>query len=241
MTSLPVDAALERLAPPQQFADDWADVLGRVGEPRPRTGRRRALPVAAALAATIVVLVTAAAVAAVNDWWFWDNAPAPVTTPVVVKSGTWDGKGWELVAYRSASHGICFSMIPSGAGKSDGLGAAMNCGGFDSATPPGSSVRPSGITFLSGSSPQLPTYIVGPVVDAADEVVISFANGEVLRTPAFDAPGSLGALRFYAARVPESVARPTIGPAATSLQKLVGLDEEGHVVACLTPRAASRC
>jgi DNA-directed RNA polymerase specialized sigma24 family protein len=31
------------------------------------------------------------------------------------------------------------------------------------ATPSGSSERPNGITFLSGSSPQLPTYIVGSV------------------------------------------------------------------------------
>lgn len=251
--TLSVDSALERLAPPQHFAADWADVLGRVGELAPEPAdrgrllarRRRPGLVAAALAATLIVLVAATAVAAVNDWsvtdwWFLGNgAPAPVTTPVVVKSGSWDGKGWELVAYRSTSHGICFAMTPSGAGKADGFGGGLACGGFSPVAPSGSIGGLHRITFLSGSSPQLPTYIVGPVVDNAVEVVISFANGAVIRTPTFDAPASLGALRFYAARVPESVPRPT--PRAPSLEKLVGLNEDGQVVACLTPRKTSRC
>jgi hypothetical protein len=97
-----------------------------------------------------------------------------------------------------------------------------------------------GITYLSGSSSELPTYIVGPVVAAASEVVISFANGDVVRTPAFDAPASLGAVRFYATRVPESVVLPSRhGP--LMLQKLVGLDNDGQVVACLALTAASPC
>ena len=249
MTFLSLSDALERLAPPQHFADDWDDVLGRVGEPasqsadRPRAQRRQRWLVAAAVAAAIVVPVAAATVAARSDWWFFaSHVPAAATPPVVVKSGTWDGKRWELVAYRTASDGICFSMTPSASATSAGVGAAMNCGGFAPATPSGSPEGgPHGITYLSGSSPELPTYVVGPVIDTADEVVIYFANGDVLRTPAFDAPASLGAVRFYAARVPESVVRPPIGHGETSLQKLLGLNKDGQVVACLTLSAASQC
>jgi hypothetical protein len=238
--------ALERLAPPQHFADDWDDVLARAGEPdsgdRPRAFQRRRWLLAAAFAAAIVIPIAAATVAARNDWWFLaSHGPKPLTAPVVVKSGSWDGKSWELVAYRSASDGICFTVTPSASATSDGLGAALACGGFSIAAPSGSSERTRGITYMSSSSPELPTYVAGPVIDTADHVVIYFANGDVVRTPAFDAPASLGAIRFYAAQISEPVVRPTGGRRQSSLQKLVGLDNEGRIVACLTLSATSRC
>jgi hypothetical protein len=249
MTSPSVSDALDRLAPSQHFTDNWDDVLARAGEdaPRPADGfrlrvqRRRRWLLAAALVAAVVVPVATGTLAATNNWWFFaSHVPASATPPVVVKSGTWDGANWELVAYRTASGGICLAMTPSATATSDGRGAALACGGFSTA-PQGSAEGPRGITYLSGSSSELPTYIVGPVVAAASEVVISFANGDVVRTPAFDAPASLGPVRFYATRVPESVLVPPSGRGPSMLQKLVGLDNDGQVVACLALTAASPC
>jgi hypothetical protein len=193
------------------------------------------------LAAALLVPVAAATVAATNDWWFFaSHAPQPLTTPVVVKSGSWDGKRWDLLAYRAASQGICFTITPSAAATS-GLGAAMNCGGFSTA-PPESPGGPRGITYLSASSSEPPTYVPGPVIDTAAEVAIYFANGHVVRTPTFDAPTSLGAVRFYAAPVGDAVIYST-GPGRREslVQKLVGLDSEGGVVACAALDPASRC
>lgn len=247
MNSATVTDALERLAPPPHFVDDWGDVLRRAGEHtaersvharRQRLSRRRWL-VAAVLAAVVLVPIAAATVAATNDWWFFaGHGPKPLTKPVVVKSGTWDGTDWELVAYRAAGQGICFTIAPSASATSDGLGAALACGGFSAAAPSG---RPHGITYMSSSSPELPTYVAGPVIDTADEVAIYLANGDVLKTPAFDAPASLGAVRFYATQIPEPVTHPATGGGQSFVKELVGLDNGGRVVACLAISPASRC
>jgi hypothetical protein len=229
MTSDPITDALERLAPARPFLADWDDVERRAGTRRWTSPRKRWV-LAAALAAAILIPI--GALGASGDWWFFAaHAPEPVTTPGVVKSGVWNGQRWELIAYGSATHGLCFSMGPAGSLRTNGAGAAMNCGGFDpdAKLDAGEGV-PHGITYLSGAAPQLPRYVVGPVVEAAVEVVISFGNGDVVRTPTFAAPPSLGAVRFYATQVPDSV------PPATGiglLEKLVGLDRSGRVVACL--------
>jgi hypothetical protein len=97
------------------------------------------------------------------------------------------------------------------------------------------------ITYLSGTAGvELPGYIAGPVDERAIDVEIRFDTGEILRTPTFSAPDSVGHVRFYAAQLPEGVSLPR--PSRTTFRffvaRLAGLDAEGHVVACLVPRTA---
>jgi hypothetical protein len=157
-----------------------------------------------------------------------------VTGVAVVKRGTWSGKRWELVAYRSATDGICFSMTPL-AGH-DSTGAGMDCDQIEGVPPTTRTKRstPHGITYLAGSSDGFPAYIVGPVVEAADVVVVHLATGRVVRTRTFDAPKALGAaIRFYAVRLERRDLPPVRRPA---IESLVGLDDRGRIVACLLPR-----
>jgi hypothetical protein len=198
----------------------------------PQWLKRRRLAIAVAMAAAITVPLVA--LGAAQDWWFFraGDAPVPVTEVTVVKTGTWDGKPWTLTAYRSGTDGICFSMIPGGAENATGMGAAMGCDQIEGVprTPQSKPYTPHGITFLSGSSDRLPTYVVGPVVRAADEVAIHLVDGTIVRTPTFAAPDELGsAIRFYATPIREQ----PIGPGQQWVQELVGLTKDGRIVACL--------
>jgi len=102
------------------------------------------------------------------------------------------------------------------------------------------------ITFLSGAAgTELPAYIAGPVIDKASTVEIEFGTGEVLRLPTFSGPASLGHVRFYAAQLPATIPMPQPGQRIQNptqpwppINTLAGLDSDGNVVACLTPRIA---
>jgi len=136
-----------------------------------RTGRlrlltKRRLTVAFALPAA--VLVSLAALAAASDWWlFEDDAPTPVgaseaPTSVgvsdVVKEGEWSGHLWQLIAYRSRTHGLCFSVTPVGS-DADASGGATSCGPFVGGPRTAETVGSSEmtITFLGGAAgPKLP-------------------------------------------------------------------------------------
>ncbi len=184
------------------------------------------------------MLIPVSAVAVVNEWWFFQfGAPAPVTDVVVVKSGTWNGTRWELVAYRSGTDGICFSMVPAASAETTAAGGAMSCDQIEGVprTPESKPYTPHAISYLlSGPDGELPAYIAGPVTGRADEVAIYFANGVVLQTPTFEAPSSLGPIRFYAAQLPDAVARLTVPLDYPWIEELVGLDGDGRIVACLT-------
>jgi len=242
-----LDSVLEELVP--GFDDehgDWERVLraalpgevarsGRSGtrHPRKRLIPRRRLAI---LVAVVIAIGIPLGAAAAQDWWFFrfpGAAPSPTTQVSVVKSGAWDGKPWQLVAYRSATDGICFALTPATTGP-PGDGAALSCAQIEG-VPRTEQTKPSApyaITFLAGSSLGFPAYVVGPVIDTADQVEIHLASGEVIRTPTFGAPGDLGSIRFYAAQVPEprpsSGERPDVG-----VEKLVGLTDMGEIVACL--------
>jgi hypothetical protein len=60
------------------------------------------------LDAAVVVPVAAATVAVTNwnGWWSPHDQLQPLTEPVVVQTGSWDGKRWQLVAYREAGNNI---------------------------------------------------------------------------------------------------------------------------------------
>jgi len=195
---------------------------------------RRLVLIAAVTAAIAVPLV---ALAASQNWWFlrFGDAPIPVTAVTVVKTGTWDGKPWQLTAYRSATDGICFSLGPTATARSTGYGAAMSCDQIEGVprTAQSKPYTPHAITFHAGASDdEFPAHIVGPVIDTADEVVIHL-DGTILRTPTFDAPEELGsAIRFYAARLPE-LPHLRGQPPRLPIRKLVGLAGDGRIVACL--------
>jgi hypothetical protein len=213
----------------------------RTGPLRLLTKRRLMLPLAL-LAAAVVPL---AALGAASDWWFLQNhGPTPVSAPDVVKEGEWSGHRWQLIAYRSRTHSLCFSVTPAGS-EANGTGGAMSCTTFvgvpRTAETKGSSEMT--ITFLSGAAgSELPAYIAGPVIDKASTVEIEFETGEVLRLPTFSGPASLGQVRFYAAQLPNSVhmplPRPGIYNQRSFINSLAGLDSDGNVVACLAPRTA---
>lgn len=194
--------------------------------------RRRIVVIAIAVVAIATPLIAAAS----RDWWFlhFGGVPEPITDVTVVKTGEWDGKPWQLVAYRSAMKGVCYGVMPRSASGStgDGEGGALACARITGVPQEGDSgEQPLGVTFLSGSSPALPAYIAGPIVDSADEVEIHLVGGAVMRTPTFDAPDELGSIRFYAAQLPET--ESSGGRSHVEVRKLVGIDRDGEVVACL--------
>jgi len=249
MNAHSVDDVLDRLAPRLEFAHDWTDVLSRAGVEAVRSSRsgwrRRKWVLAAAVVAAILVPVAAATVAAKSDWWFFDShGDQPITRPVVVTTGTWDGKRWQLVAYRATpKHGIlpadlieiCTAVMPYAAPPSASSGGALGCGGF-SVKPAGSPGGRRGINYASSQSADLPHWAAGPVVDTAAEVALYFRNGDVLRVPTLAPPESLGPVRFYATALPKST-----DPAAERPVKVVGIDEGGAVVACAPLDASARC
>jgi hypothetical protein len=235
-------SVLEELVPRfDNEQGDWGRVIAdaRTREPvatsvrppdttseRPRSRRwltRRRIVV---IAVGVVAIASPLIAAASQDWWFFrfvGTVPEPVTDVKVVKTGEWGGKPWQLVAYLSATSGICYGLTPTDA-TATGDGGSLACapvGGITSteSTEPS---EPLTITFLAASSVGVPAFVVGPVIDTADEVEIDLAGGEVIRTPAFDAPDELGPIRFYATQVPDF-----------DLQKLVGIGHDGEVVACL--------
>jgi hypothetical protein len=200
--------------------------------------KRRLVVVVAVLAA---VLVSLAAVGATNDWWFlkFGGSPTPRLAPNVVKQGEWNGHPWQLVAYSSREHGLCFSVTPRGF-PGEGEGGATSCNPFAGIAPmPETKTSEMTIGVLGGSaSKQLPAYIAGPVISKATEVEVRFGNGDVLRVPTFAAPQErLQRVRFYATPLPSNVQPTPNDP--TWLKSVAGLDAEGNVIACLAPLTAT--
>jgi hypothetical protein len=243
MTPRPLTDALDRLAPRQPFADDWADVLTRAGveATRPsRSGwRARKWVLAAAIVSAIVVPVAAATIAATNDWWFfrdYHGSPA-LTEPVVIKTSIWDGKRWQLVAFRTSddryadpsAKEYCVGVMPYASPPSASTGGALGCGGFIAS-------GGRGINFALSQSSEVPHWGAGPVVDSASEVALYFRNGDVLRVPTYPAPDSFGPVHFYAAALPTAS-----DPAAERPVKVVGISKDGVVVACAPLDSSARC
>jgi hypothetical protein len=240
------ESLLEELVSDAAWTPDWQGVLVRAGMPPTRRllTRRRTM---VAFAVAAAVMIPLAALADANDWWFFrtPGSPAPTSAPVVVKTGAWDGHRWQLVAYPSDTDGLCFSMIP-GTGTGSSYGAAMACTTLKGVartpqTKPGA--QDMTITYQSGSATSvLPAYIVGPTVEYATTVAIRLSNGTMIRTPTFAGPSPLEHVRFYAVQLPSGPYRsPTTKPPfhAKPMEWIAGLDQGGHVVACLAPASAA--
>jgi hypothetical protein len=241
MNAHSVEDVLERLAPRAQFAHDWGDVLDRAGVHEAAavgpTWRRRKWLLVAAVVAAVVVPVAAATIAVTNwsGWWEHDQF-RPASEPAVVQTGSWDGTRWQLVAYleshtTNVDH-YCYSVMPYGASLT-ARPAAVGCGGIPT-RPQDAPTGHAGILYGATKSPGLPYWAAGPVVDTAVAVALHFRDGDVLRLPTYAAPESLGHVRFYATPLPEVPESSGQSPV-----KVVGLDENGAVVACLAVDPAS--
>lgn len=235
------DEVLDRIAPAHAWVPDWPDVLTRGGERHTagRVTKRRLVLVFAVLAA---VLVPLAALAAANDWWFlkFGNNPVPTTAPQVVAEGEWNGRPWQLIAFPSATHGLCISMTPKDSAQ-DGAGGGLSCGSFVGvARTPESKASPDmTITFLAGGgSEKLPAYIAGAVIEKAALVEIRLADGDALRVPTVAGREPLQHIRFYAAQPPSDIQLTPENVRRVFPRWIAGLDANGKVVACLAPRTA---
>ena len=218
------------------------DVMERALEGRrlgPHTSRRLILLSLAVLAA---VLVPLAALGAANEWWFLNNeaAPVPTTAPQVVKEGEWNGHPWQLIAYPSATGGLCISLTPKDSAAT-GKGGAMACGPFvgiarkgESKTAPDISVTVS----AGDATDKPPVNIWGAVIEPASTVEIRFPEGNVLRVPTFAGPEPLQHVRFYAAQLPANFHMTPDNVSSVFPSWIAGLDATGNVVACLAPRTA---
>jgi hypothetical protein len=92
---------------------------------------------------------------------------------------------------------------------------------------------PHGITyFVAGPSDELPAHVVGAVVRRATAVDVYLTGGKVVRASTFAGPEELGDIRFFATMLPDLPSSPGTPP-RSPVRKLVGLDDSGHVVACL--------
>lgn len=232
MTTL--DDYLDALAPGEGWSPDWEAVLGRA--PRRRVRRRH---VVLALVVLLVVAVPLVAVAASSDWWFLRHSldgMKPSSGPYVVKTGTWSGKQWELVAYPNTDNGLCFGITPV-ASAANGAGGAMECApitGF-----PATKHSPAmGVTYLAGgSTPELPAFVAGPVVDTAATVAIRFGT-TTYRTTTFGAP-HFAHIRFYALQVANDSFPSRVGQRPERpVRSITGYDRNGRIVACLVPATA---
>jgi hypothetical protein len=188
--------------------------------------------------AVVAAVIPLAAVAASQEWWFFrfGQAPPTISDVRVVKTGTWDGKEWELIAYLSSTDGVCFGIRATATAQTTAGAGGMACDAIAGVprTAESKEFTPHAITFTASSPHNFPSYIIGPVIDTAEEVEIHLADGRVLRTSTFDAPDDLGAIRFYAvqAQLPEvpNRAGPTAG---APVRKLIAFNADGQAVACL--------
>ncbi|MEJ7791160.1 MAG: hypothetical protein WKF65_04220 [Gaiellaceae bacterium] len=188
------------------------------------------------------VLMPVAALGAAKDWWFlrYGGTPVPTTAPQVVKEGEWNGHRWQLIAYPSATHGLCISFTPKDSGDNGG-GGALGCGSFVGVarTPEAKASPDMTITFMAAdATEQLPARIVGAVIDEASVVEIHFVDGDVLRVPTFAGPEPMQHVRFYAARLPANFRLTPENFTRVFPSWVAGLDASGSVVACSAPRTA---
>jgi hypothetical protein len=231
-----IDEILDGVAPAGGWVADWDDVLRRAGETRRTRAMLLSRRLVVALAVALAVLAPLVALAASNDWWFLGHgAPTPAKSPVVVRTGSWDGFDWQLVAYPSTTDGLCFAVTPQDTATTEGAG--FECAPFvgvpRTATTKRSPDMP--ITYLLHGGGATPSYIAGPVIDSAKTVQIRLSTGATLTTPTFAAPEPLQHVRFYALSAqlpaPKLVGSPPIA-------WIAGIDAEGNVVACLNPATA---
>jgi hypothetical protein len=232
---------------------EWGGLRSSRGGRRSGRGmRRRPLVVALIVLVCVLVPISALAVAKDDPWWFLrfqplGIGPAKGSHVVVIKQGSWNGQSWVLTAYRTGAGQVCYQLTansPNGRDSGQGAGGCAPVAGSSVAT--GNVLRKVRITYLAGSLVAANghgsvRYIVGPVVSKATDVVITLANGTVMRTPTFTAPTALGlTMRFYAVPVPTastsagshgSCGQRVAALASTRPAKLIGLDANGHTVA----------
>jgi hypothetical protein len=233
MTTDVIAETLDRFAPEQRFAADWQDVLRRAGETKLSTRRRPRKRWLLAASLLLAIVSPLGAIAAGDEWGFFRSMSPPATTPEVLQTGSWAGHGWELVGYRDERRGICFTVISTETPRTEQRGRAMACGGSPEGHPRGSDGQGgmgSLLAYVGGGPGVSQRYIAGPAIDGTRDMAIHLAGGDVIRTPTFDVPDSMGSVVFYAAPLPDTA----------EVVRLIGRAADGRVIAC-SDRVGSVC
>ncbi|MGA9761153.1 MAG: hypothetical protein WBQ14_01860 [Gaiellaceae bacterium] len=202
----------------REITPDWANVLHRAGlreQWHLKLSRRRLLIALAAI--LVAVLVSALAVSAENDWWFLRGTKAtPTGGVVVVATGTWEGHGWTLTAYRTnfnPGEEVCLALTPE---ESPGpRRRQFFCGMIPVPSEPFSFGG-------AGMGSDFPNYVLAPVPGEATNARIELTDGETIEAKTIPAPAELGLpIRFLATPLPE----------CPSLENIAALDDQNKVVA----------
>jgi hypothetical protein len=197
-------------------------------------GRRKVL--VAGGAAVVALLI---GMATGYRWWFQssDESPRLQSGRRVVQGGTWDGRAWQLVAYRSEGYGLCMSIKAANRRYRE---RASSCSPFVGIEQFGESKTAPQvpITALAGAATgDLPGYIVGAVIEPASVVDIRLTGSQALRMSTIAGPEPLQDIRFFAAPLPAELdIRSTDFLDNLSI---AGRNPSGAVVACFRPRTAS--
>jgi len=250
---------LDILAPAQEDVPVWEDVLARAGIENPVPLRRpfwkRSWVIAIAL--MVAILVPLAAIGSEQGWlWLMDGKlppgeAHPISNVVKLQSGYWKGEHWRTAAYRAFPHlyrpdgptteSVC--LIVEFAPFSPGV---AQCAALPNTHyPPKTSgadwpLSPS-IELVGGNpwaverdySENGPGYLIGMTTSNVSTVEVHLKDGRVMDTSTFSAPEALGVpVNFFVRPL------PTWG-LSFHMTKLVGLDAEGKVVACLAWRPES--
>jgi hypothetical protein len=137
-------------------------------------------------------------------------AAAPIETTVT--AGNWHGTTWTLRASASRDGSYCMALTVEAHER------AGSCG----------SIRRKGISYMAGSTPRIPAYVVGPVVSSARSVEISFYNRPRIRLRTIVGPRSLSPGTRFFAKVLRCPAKP---------RRFVARNQYGIVVArIVSPR-----
>jgi hypothetical protein len=215
-------AVLDQFAPASDETGDWrsviADAAGTIQQPRRRYARNPRLALAVlTLAGLIAALAFVPALAGQGYFWFLDyGAPKPTTAVVTVTSITdRSGTTWQLTAYQSEHHGLCFQL--SSASRT-GAGA---CG----------SPLPIGYMRTSQSESS-GAFALGPVTADAQRVEIT-GSAQTVDAKVAAAPEALRMdVKFYVVQLPPGMADATMTVRA--------LDEHGRVIASFGIPAMAR-
>lgn len=147
----------------------------------------------------------------------------------VVAAGDWGDASWRLEARHVRRRTICFSISNVTNGSAEAVSSA--CGELAETDQSGETdARP--ILYLAGTrSPGsgFPAFIVGAVIDTAEQVLLQLSDGRKIRTAAFEPDTTLGMpVRFFATSIGGSIDLPF------PVSRIAAYSANGAVVACFS-------
>jgi hypothetical protein len=136
------------------------------------------------------------------------SAAAGTPTEATVATGKWGGANWRLKASASRDGSYCVAMTVSS------REVARSCG----------TIRKQRISYMEGTDPKIPAFVVGPVISSARSVEVSFYDHSPIRVRTLVPPRSVDkGTRFFA----------TVLPCPASPRRFVARNQFGIFVARL--------